>query len=118
MKKSTRRKHYLQRIHRRFAHIENYGIPHKGECPLCGSDLLFYYFRYDAECCLSCDKWLDEPCNDPNCKFCVNRPITPFMALVTEKPQFIDKKDHLRNNYFHKSSGYIRHKNRSVYRDL
>jgi hypothetical protein len=36
-----------------------------------------YSQEYDAYYCKSCDKWLEDKCDDPNCEYCTTRPQTP-----------------------------------------
>lgn len=33
--------------------------------------------EYDAYYCETCNKWLEDKCDDPTCEFCINRPVTP-----------------------------------------
>jgi hypothetical protein len=34
--------------------------------------------EYDAYYCESCNKWLEDKCDDAECEFCVLRPDTPM----------------------------------------
>ena len=36
-----------------------------------------YSEKYDCYYCKSCNKWLEDICNDRDCEFCNNRPLTP-----------------------------------------
>ena len=63
------RKRYLQ-YKARLKQIKKYGNFYDEICPKCGNKGLFFYDRYDAECCLACDTWLENACNDKNCPFC------------------------------------------------
>lgn len=84
-----------------------------GECPYCGKKL-YLYNRYDAECCLSCNRWTESVCGDPECSYCVGRPETPLGALAMEADRWLQsqKKDWLRHNYQHKNDGRLRHERR------
>ncbi|MDD5937418.1 MAG: hypothetical protein PUC36_00165 [Clostridiales bacterium] len=48
-------------------------------CPKCGGRT-DYSRTYDAFFCPKCDAWLEETCEDPNCKFCAGRPLRPSLA--------------------------------------
>jgi hypothetical protein len=38
-----------------------------------------YSEKYDAMYCETCNKWLEDPCDDPACEFCTVRPTTPVV---------------------------------------
>lgn len=86
-----------------------HGMTLSGICPLCGEKTLFFYDRYDAKCCLSCDVWLEKNCGDPECPFCAHRPETPSEAFFLENGKDRYKKEWLRKNYQHKNDGRLRH---------
>ncbi len=46
------------------------------KCPVCESEKQ-YSNKYDAYFCELCNKWLEEPCKDPECQFCTTRPEKP-----------------------------------------
>jgi len=102
---------------------EKYGSFMKSECLLCGANTQFFYDRYDAVCCLVCNKWFGTICEDINCPFCVNRPDTPLEALaweaVYDDGQSSGGKDWRRKNYQHKNAGQMRHRKRqALYAEL
>ena len=37
-----------------------------------------YSEEYDAYFCGTCNKWLEDKCNDPECEYCPARPATPM----------------------------------------
>ena len=43
-----------------------------------------YSERYDAHFCPVDNVWLEKHCSDRDCKFCGNRPRTPFEADLSE----------------------------------
>ena len=55
-------------------------VPGEQFCEFCGEALL-YSWRHDAYFCPECDIWTDEPCDDPRCKYCADRPERPSEAL-------------------------------------
>ncbi len=81
-------------------------------CPWCGQESVYWFERYDARCCITCNEWLDEPCGDPNCPFCSKRPQTPNEAYEMEDFEAESaggRKDWRRKNYQHKADGLKRH---------
>ena len=60
---------------------KNYASISGGKCDECDTNQL-YYFKYDADFCPQCNKWISKDCGDPNCYFCDGRPETPEHALV------------------------------------
>ena len=46
-------------------------------CTKCGNKL-DYNKDYDSEYCSKCNEWRIKTCDDPNCKFCCNRPEKPI----------------------------------------
>lgn len=74
-----------------------------GVCPECGGEV-FYYYRFDAHCCLGCGIWLNEKCSDPGCVYCSRRPDSPLEALVYERYRS-GGKDWRRGNWLHKERG-------------
>lgn len=103
MNKSKRHKRdYLRR-----RKMEDTGIFGGMVCPECGKDS-FYFYRFDANCCLGCNIWLSEKCSDSNCRYCSHRPESPLEALfLTPRPLF-DEKMWRRKNYAHKERGKLR----------
>lgn len=53
-------------------------------CEYCG-ERLFFYDKYDATCCPTCNIWIEKRCNDPKCPFCSKRPESPLEALMLEQ---------------------------------
>ncbi len=107
------RKRYL-RYKAKQKKINKYGTWLGTECPICGEKGLFYYHRYDAECCVFCDSWIAAVCKDSNCPFCSICSRMPSEAFSLEAFSFQDtanslKKDWLRRNYQHKNDGKLRH---------
>lgn len=57
-------------------------IPREGtyyvgnKCVFCGS-LRTYCENYDVYYCKKCDKWLEDRCNDPDCRYCACREDKP-----------------------------------------
>lgn len=94
--------------------IEKYCSWTKFECEFCGNQNVFFYHKYDAICCLSCDAWFSSCCQDPNCPYCSNRPSTPSQALNFELKKDISNKDWRRQNYQHKNNGNLRHIRRKL----
>lgn len=107
------RKKYL-RNKAKIKKMNKYGIWIKyAECPECGEESQFYFYRYDAVCCMSCDIWIDKACVDPNCPFCSIRPDTPYDALYLENEVYYmegeDRKLLRRQNYQNKNDGKEHH---------
>lgn len=99
--------------------MERYGSWMNFECQICGGNLFFFH-RYDADCCIFCDVWYTSDCKDPNCPYCAARPSAPSEALYYEElflpeRKNIDKKDWLRRNYQHKKDGEHKHQQRREY---
>lgn len=46
------------------------------KCPKC-SITKNYSKEYDCFYCQSCNEWLEDICNNSDCEFCKNRPLTP-----------------------------------------
>ena len=107
------RKRYISYRTRR-RKTERHGMFSLTPCPGCGKNELFFYYRYDANCCLGCNVWLDKNCGDPECPYCSNRPDTPLEALFLEMPKQDAhiRKRWRRDNYFHKESGKLRKEKR------
>lgn len=103
------RKRYLRYKEKR-KKMNEFGSWSESECPECGEKSIFFYDKYDALCCISCDAWMERACNDPNCPYCANRPFTPSEALYLEeeKSDGKNKKDWRRQNYQHKNDGKLR----------
>jgi hypothetical protein len=53
-------------------------LPINYHCEQCGTDEQ-YSERYDAYFCPTCDIWLNDACDNPDCGFCVSRPEKPSM---------------------------------------
>lgn len=45
-------------------------------CSVCGGRTT-HIERCDAYACLSCNRWEEDSCSDPDCEFCTKRPLTP-----------------------------------------
>lgn len=92
------------------------------ECPECGQKSILQFYKYDARCCISCNEWLENACNDPNCPFCSQRPKTPYEAyylIDTEIGSAGGKKNWRRYNYQHKTDGMRKHqKQRELIEDI
>ncbi len=114
MKNSKRYSKYKAKLKK----MNKYGSWLKFKCPICNGSL-FFYDKYDAICCISCDVWMSSNCGDPTCPFCSNRPLTPFEALYFENRENDYDKDWLRENYQHKNDGKLRHtRKRELYAKL
>ena len=119
-KKNRKRRLQYQKRHRRMC---NYGTWLDAACPECGTQGMFYYYRYDAECCITCDVWKSKRCKDPDCEFCSMRPETPSKALALEdvislEDDWIregDSKGWRQRNYQHKNDGKLRHMRKNEY---
>lgn len=85
------------------------GLWLESACPICGEQRRFYYPKYDSNCCIACDTWEDEACDDPDCPYCSIRPGTPSEALFYEEEKGQFNKDWRRQNYQHKNDGKLRH---------
>lgn len=48
----------------------------EGCCIVC-FNRLSYNEEYDAQFCLTCDEWREEPCEDATCSYCSVRPKKP-----------------------------------------
>ncbi len=64
-------------------------------CHKCNKNKLYSY-DYDAFFCIHCDEWLEQPCQDPDCKHCKERPPKPSNLL--EKPEDPDDPKFLRTD--------------------
>lgn len=108
MKNEKRYRRYKAQIR----NLSKFGTILSSVCPNCNSKNIFYYDRFDAECCLSCDTWLEESCGDSSCPYCSKRPATPSEAFFSEEIQY-DKyrKDNLRIKYHQRYSGKLKHEN-------
>lgn len=69
-----------------------------GRCEECGEKLILL-FRYDADCCPGCNRWIDPRCSDPECPFCQNRPQTPAEALEWEQDTMASPAGVVRKEY-------------------
>ncbi|MDE6781147.1 MAG: hypothetical protein K2J40_06795 [Ruminococcus sp.] len=78
-------------------------------CPECNRKDTFYYFRFDAEFCYNCNQWLEEKCPDPLCSYCSKRPDTPLEGLWAETYRDSFRKDNLKEKYYRRLSGKIKH---------
>lgn len=106
MKKKNRKKYLKYKA--KLKSLNRYGVYFASKCETCGTER-FFYERYDAICCITCDEWVDERCGDPNCPYCSVRPSTPSEALWLETTRNDWGKDWRRSNYQHKNDGRIRH---------
>ena len=106
MNKSERHK----RDHLRRLKMDSAGSFGAAVCPECGGGI-FYYYRFDADCCLGCNIWLSKKCADPNCMYCSRRPESPLEALFFEQSRYGGKMWR-RENYAHKEWGRERKKRR------
>lgn len=105
MKHGKKYKRYRRNMRRWNA----YGSWLNDVCPDCDKKQVFFFYRYDAVCCVYCDSWIDKPCGDPDCPFCANRPDTPSEALFYQEECRGEGKEYRRKNYQHKDSGAKRH---------
>lgn len=55
--------------------IEGYILAER--CEQCGNPKI-RSDQYDAYFCAYCNKWLEEKCTDPNCRYCPQRPDKPI----------------------------------------
>ena len=39
-----------------------------------------YSEEYDTYYCKTCNKWLEDPCDDPTCEYCTKRPPVPLQV--------------------------------------
>ncbi len=46
------------------------------DCPQCGTKAI-RIDEYDSYACRKCVIWLGNPCSDPECEFCAERPDYP-----------------------------------------
>lgn len=91
------------------------GCHSESVCTKCGQKTIYCIYRYDAECCISCNEWICEKCSDPDCPFCSIRPETPYEAYYLsdiESGSAGKKKLWRRENYQHKADGMKKHKKR------
>lgn len=71
--------------------------------------------KYDAWACMTCNKWKDKACNDPQCQFCSNRPETPYEVYWNHEAEInssLERKKWRRSNYQHKKAGEQRRANK------
>lgn len=47
---------------------------------ICDTPQKLYNMEFDTNYCESCNSWLEDKCNDINCEFCKNRPVTPIFC--------------------------------------
>lgn len=88
------------------------------KCPKCGHKTIFYFYKYETCCCISCNEWLTKTCGDPDCPFCSQRPKTPYEAYDLINTD-ADNKNWRRNNYQHKTDGMRKHqKQRAAIDDI
>ena len=106
MRNHKRYSKYLAKLRQ----IKKHGNFYRGVCPYCNNENLFFNYQYDAECCLACDTWLENACNDKNCPFCANRPARPWSAFYLEEKVNYPQKDFFITNFQHKSEGEMRHR--------
>lgn len=112
MKNGKRYRRYKARIRRLTRKTDMCGTATYSICPNCNGRNIFYYDRFDALCCLSCDTWLEKACGDPLCQYCSKRPDTPSEAFFSEEIQYNKyRKDNLRMKYHKRYSGKLRHEN-------
>ncbi len=91
------------------------GCHSEAECTKCGQQTVYYIYKYDAECCISCNEWLEAGCQDPDCPFCSRRPQTPYEAYwlaETGAGSAGERKLWRRENYQHKTDGMRKHEKR------
>jgi ribosomal protein L37AE/L43A len=53
------------------------GFVDENPCPNCGARRV-YHEKHDAYFCPHCNRWLEGPCSDPSCEYCLERPDTPL----------------------------------------
>ena len=60
--------------------FEFYGHIEQGKfCSQCKSNLV-YYDDFDTYFCPNCNSWTESTCNDPHCKYCLNRAEQPLSS--------------------------------------
>lgn len=114
------RKNYLKARKKQFKWRSLIGWYSDSECPICGKKTTLQFDEYDAWCCISCNEWLEDACNDPDCLFCAKRPLTPYEAyymIDTEAGSAGMRKDWRRQNYQHKTDGMKKHKRQKEFID-
>lgn len=77
--------------------MERYGSWMTFECPICGGNL-FFFDRYDADCCIDCDVWYTPDCKEPDCPYCSIRPSAPseavyYEGILLQENKYTNKKD-------------------------
>lgn len=45
-----------------------------------------YSHRFESHYCGICNIWLEKRCDDPDCKYCVDRPERPLCVERVEEP--------------------------------
>lgn len=81
------------------------------KCEVCGSNL-YDMLKYDSICCLKCNTWLEEACEDVSCIFCKDRPQLPRDVVFSSTSivyHALGRKRHLQDNYSHKTNGADKH---------
>lgn len=105
------RKNYLK-YRKKLFKWKQIGMHSDSICSECGQNTIYQIYRYDAWCCISCNKWLEDACDDPACPYCSARPQTPMEAYALidlEVGSAGEKKMWRRRNYQHKTDGKMRH---------
>jgi hypothetical protein len=99
MKKKARKRRALRRQNRLLSKL---GHICSCQCSICQVSL-FYFDKYDATCCVRCDIWHEDTCDDPNCMFCAVRPEKPSIGLYLSEALFLSgQKAYYHNKYEHR----------------
>ena len=53
-------------------------VAEEKSCPYCSESPTIYFDAFDSYACPRCDRWAEQPCRDPGCAYCRNRPEAPF----------------------------------------
>lgn len=112
------RKNYLKARKKQFK-WKLIGDFSNSKCPKCGQESILHFYKYDAWCCISCNEWLENICDDPNCPLCYGRPKTPYEAyylIDIEVGSAGERKNWRRYNYQHKIDGMRKHQKKRINR--
>jgi hypothetical protein len=57
-------------------------MKHVPKCPKCEKPGIRNE-KFDAYACIDCNRWLETPCEDIECTYCINRPENPEEGAIS-----------------------------------